>query len=438
MNLLSEVLWGYHVLFLITAVGVKLSFSTSFFQIRHFFKWLKYSLFPCKEEKGKVSSFAALSTALAGSIGTGNIVGVSAAISIGGAGAVFWMWVAAFFGMMTVFAECALSVHFDDGESKGAFSYIKRIGKGKILPFVYGIGCTLSALTMGNMAQANSVSEGMHQLGVKPVFTAVIISFIAFFSSKGGIKLVSKITEKLVPLMTLLFLVSSMVLLFIKRENIPDALNEIINGAFSKEAVMGGGFYIALKTGISRSVFTNEAGLGSSAAAFCEVENKNPVKMGYLGIFQVFLDTSVMCMVTALCILSGACERSGELLLLSAFKNVFGDFGKVLISLCMVLFALATVIASGYYGMVGLSFISKNKLSFIYPLLSFTAAFIGSIWNIDKIFILSDIFNGLMAIPNTLSLAFFLPLVKEICSKEEKLGKNTRQNRKIRDIFLKI
>ncbi|MBE6730135.1 MAG: sodium:alanine symporter family protein [Ruminococcaceae bacterium] len=427
MNLIFNVLWGYHVLFFITAVGMNLSFRTGFFQIRHFFRWIKYAFCSDKDSEGGINAFAALSTALAGSIGTGNIVGVAAAISIGGAGAVFWMWIAAFFGMMTVFAECALSVYFDDGKSKGAFSYIKRIGKGKILPYIYGVGCFLSALTMGNMAQSNAVAQGMAQLGVPPVISAVFLIVLVFLTSKGGIKFVSKLTEKLVPFMTLIFFIVSIALLFKMRDKIPCAINEIMEGAFSKEAFLGGSAFLAIKTGISRSVFTNEAGLGSSAAAFCEVKNKDPLKMGYLGIFQVFMDTTVMCLITALCILTGTHKRNGDLLAINAFSEVFGDFGRVMIVICMVLFALATVIASGYYGKVGLCFISKGKLNFIFPYAMALFAFMGALWRMDKIFMLSDIFNGLMAIPNLLSLCYFTEIAVEISKGDKNKLKSTQK-----------
>ena len=432
MNLVFNVLWGYHVLFFITAVGMNLSFRTGFFQIRHFFKWIKYAFSFDKENKGGINAFAALSTALAGSIGTGNIVGVAAAISIGGAGAIFWMWIAAFFGMMTVFAECALSVYFDDGKSKGAFSYIKRVGKGKVLPYIYGVGCFLSALTMGNMAQSNAAAQGMAEFGVPPLISGVMLILIVFLTSRGGIKFVSKLTEKLVPFMTLVFFAVSIALLIKTRENIPYAISEIMEGAFSKEAILGGSAFLAIKTGISRSVFTNEAGLGSSAAAFCEVHNKDPLKMGYLGIFQVFMDTTVMCLVTALCILTGTPKRNGDLLAINAFSEVFGDFGKIMITVCMVLFALATVIASGYYGKVGLSFISKGKLNFIFPYAMALFAFVGALWRMDKIFMLSDIFNGLMAIPNLLSLCYFTEIAVGISKESENKLKIRQKNTIVR------
>ena len=429
MKLISEILWGYHVLFFIAAVGVKLTFSTGFYQLRKFFAWFGYSLKPEKKkgEKG-INAFAALSTALAGSIGTGNIVGVAAAISIGGAGAIFWMWVAAFFGMMTVFAESALAVYFDDGKSKGAFSYIKKLRNGKVLTFIYGIGCFLSSLTMGNMAQSNAVAKGMGEFGVPAAVTAALLLVVTFFAGRGGIKFVSKLTAKLVPFMTLLFLFASVFLLYKQRAQIPAAFTEITEGAFSPGAFAGGGAYIAIKTGISRSIFTNEAGLGSSAAAFCEVEDKTPVKMGYLGIFQVFTDTTVMCLLTALCILTGTENRSGDLLALEAFTAVLGDGGRLLLSGCMVLFAFATVIAAGYYGRVGLEFISGGKLSFLFPYIYALCAFTGALWDMDKIFTLSDIFNGFMAVPNVLALSFFTPLVIKITREEgEEKGKKMRR-----------
>lgn len=429
MKLAVDVLWGYHVLGLILVTGIRLSLSTGFFQLRSLFRWLKYSLFPPKS-KGGISSFGALSTALAGSIGTGNIVGVAAAITVGGAGAIFWMWVSAFFGMMTVFAEVVLAAVNRGGRAKGAFAYIEKIGKGKILPFLYGVGCVLSSLSMGNMAQSNAVAKGMEQFGVSPWITGIALAVFLFFLTKRGLKGVTKVTGKLVPLMALLFFGVSAVCLVKYRHAIPGAVSEIMESAFSLRAGLGGGMFLAMKTGISRGVFTNEAGLGSSSMAFCEAEEKSPIKLGYLGIFQVFADTIVMCLVTALCILCATGERTGEYLVITAFENALGSGGKYLITCCMILFAFATMTATCYYGRVGLDYISKGRLTFLFPYLFGACAFLGSVMQITSIFAFCDAFNGLMAIPNLIALAFFSPQVARILREErEKEGRLRRTAR---------
>lgn len=425
MDVFVNLFWGYHVLGLILLTGIRLTFSSGFFQLRNIFKWLRFSLFPLKREAAKssksgISSFGALSTALAGSIGTGNIVGVAAAISVGGAGAIFWMWISAFFGMMTVFAEVVLSVKYK-GKSKGAFAYIEKIGNGKILPFIYGIGCVLSSLSMGNMAQSNAVAIGMKSFGVPCAVTGTALGLFLFFLTKRGIKGVAKITEKLVPLMTLLFFGASAVCLIKFRANIVPAFREIFESAFSLRAGIGGGLFLAMKTGISRGVFTNEAGLGSSSMAFCEVEDHTPRELGYLGIFQVFADTIVMCLVTALCILCCTDERSGEYLVLTAFGNALGKSGQNIITVCMILFALATTTATCYYGKVGLDYITKGRLTFLFPYMFGFCALLGAVMNIGVIFSFCDAFNGLMAIPNVIALAMLTPQAVELC--QESKGK---------------
>ena len=413
MKLFVDLLWGYHVLGLILVTGIRLTATTGFFQIRSFFKWLKYSLNPPKS-KGEISHSGALSAALAGSIGTGNIVGVAAAITVGGPGAVFWMWISALFGMMTVFAEVVLAVRFKNDRCKGAFAYIEKVGKGKILPFIYGVGCVLSSLSMGNMAQSNAVATGLNQFGVPLWATGIFLAIFLFVLTRKGLRGVTKITERLVPVMTVLFFGISIFCLIKFRNNIPGVFREIFTSAFDVRAVSGGGMYLAIKTGISRGVFTNEAGLGSSSMAFCEVKEKSPVKLGYLGIFQVFADTIVMCLVTALCILCGTDKRRGEYLVIDAFGNALGPLGEKLIVLCMVLFALATVTATCYYGKVGLEYISRGKLTFLFPYMFAAAAFLGCVMNIGNIFDFCDGFNGLMAIPNIIALAMLSPLIPQI------------------------
>ncbi len=405
MKILSDILWGYHVLILILLVGIKFTFKSRFFQVRKFFYWMKQCFTGSKEDKSGISPFAALCTALAGSIGTGNIVGVGLAISTGGAGAIFWMWISAFFGMMTVYFEIYYSQKYK-GLDIGAFSYIKKMPFGAALSLIYAMGCVLSCLTMGNMAQANSFSKAANSLNISPYISGAFLCVIIFILSQKGIKSVSALTEKLVPLMTLLFFVMSSMILFLFRHNLPSVFNEIFENAFSLRATLGGGMFVAMKVGISRGVFTNEAGLGLSTMAFSNVFGKTSKELACFGIFQVFIDTIVMCTITALCILSVGNARSGDFLSINAFEAGLGQWGYIGINLCMALFAFATICATSYYGKIGINYLSKGKWDFIFPYLFAACAFLGSILPLTQVFEISDTFNGFLAIPNILALIF--------------------------------
>ncbi len=420
LKLFVNILWGYHVLFLIFLTGIKLSFSSGFFQVRKFFYWTKECFRTDKSDENSISPFAALTTALAGSIGTGNIVGVGLAISVGGAGAIFWMWVSAFFGMMTVFYEVALAQKFK-GSDIGAFSYIKKLPKGKILCFIYGTGCVLSCLAMGNMAQANSFSTATQALNISPILSGVFLAVVMFFLSKKGIKAVAKLSEVLVPLMTLFFLAMCTVIIVKFRHNLPSVINEILAGAFTLEGGLGGGMFVAMKVGISRGVFTNEAGLGLSAMAFSNVSGKNPKELGCLGIFQVFMDTIVMCSVTGICILLATFTRSDEYLSITAFGAALGDFGFFGINLCMALFAFATMSATSYYGKIGINYITRGKGEFLFPYLFAIASFVGCVLPLEYVFELSDAFNGLLAIPNIIALIFLSKKIDKVYFTQKRL-----------------
>lgn len=409
MKIIIDILWGYHVLLLIFLTGIKFTISSGFLQFRHFFRWLKASFVAEKTDDG-ISPFQALSTALAGTIGTGNIAGVSLAIVVGGAGSIFWMWISAIFGMMTVFAEVVLSAKFSKS-GNGAIGYIEKIGRRKILAYIYALGCFLASLAMGNMAQANSVSVAISDWGISPIIIGIVLCIAVFTMSKGGIKSIANLTEKLVPFMTIIFFIFSILALYVCRDKIPSAIKEIFDSAFSLKAGLGGGMFIAMKTGISRGVFTNEAGLGLSSVAFSNVKNKNPRELGYLGIFQVFMDTVVMCTVTGLCVLVCTESRTGDYLVRTAFQTALGDWGSFGINFCMALFGFATMTATSFYGKTGLNYLSKGKLNFLFPYLAGAFAFFGSVMPLASVFDICDVFNSLLAIPNLIALTF---LFKEV------------------------
>ena len=341
LNALTSTLWGWHVLLLILLAGVCCTVSGRGYQLWHAKSWLKEAV------SGSRSQFQALTAALAGSIGTGNIVGVAAAITVGGPGAIFWMWVSSTFGMMTVFAENLLAAKHRS--APGALGYIESIRKwGRPLAVFYAAGCCLSSFGMGNMTQTNACAASLERFGLPAGITGIILSVLVFFVARGGLQFAVKITERLVPLMTLLFITASLGVLWVFRDNLPMAFRSIFENAFSLRAGAGGtaGALLALKTGVSRGVFTNEAGLGSSAFAYDKVTDRTPVELGCMGIFQVFVDTIVMCTVTGLCIL---CCRSpmleGAKLTFFAYESALGQPGGWAVSLCTALFAAATVIS---------------------------------------------------------------------------------------------
>ncbi len=427
---IRNVLWGWHVLLLILAAGIWFTLSTGFFQIRRGKSWLKAALCggPRKTENGGMSSFQALTAALGGSIGTGNIVGVAAAITVGGPGALFWMWVSSLFGMMTVFAENLLAARHRT--APGPLGYIEKAGKwGAYLAPLYAAGCFLSSLGMGNMTQTNACACALESFGLPPAATGLALALLVFFVARGGLAFGVKITERLVPAMTLLFFAASLGVLWVFRENLPGVFREIFQGAFSLQAGAGGtaGAFLALKTGISRGVFTNEAGLGSSSFAYGEVRDRSPVELGYLGIFQVFADTLVMCTVTGLCIL---CCRSpvleGARLTFFAYGSALGIWGERAVSLCTALFALATVVSWCCYGREGLFYLTKGRGKTAFALVQAAAAFLGCVFPLAAVFQIGDAFNGLMAVPNILALFRLRREVREQAVPAQKRGRGRK------------
>ena len=328
------------------------------------------------------------------------------AIATGGPGALFWMWASALLGMMTVYAENVLAARHR--QAPGALGYIRAAGRwGKPLAAVYAGGCCLSSLGMGTMAQTHAAAASLSPLGVPAAASALGLGLLAFWVARGGLALGAKITQRLVPLMTLLFFGASLWVLWVFRENIPRAFASVFQGAFSLKAGAGGaaGALLALRTGVSRGVFTNEAGLGSSAFAYQGVEGRSPEELGCLGIFQVFVDTLVMCTVTGLCIL---CCRSpvleGGQLAFYAFESALGPWGGRVASLCTALFALATLVAWCCWGREGLFYLAGGRGRTPYALAAGAAAALGCLLPLGTVFQLGDACNGLMALPNVAAL----------------------------------
>lgn len=427
---INSVVWGPFMLCFLLFVGIFFTAKLKFFQFTSFKLWWSEtagSLFKKNKQKasdGKISSFQAMATALAGAIGTGNIVGVAGAISLGGAGAIFWMWIASFFGMATIFAENVLGIKYRAKKNGkfvgGPMYYIEKGLHCKWLAVIFAVFCTVAALGMGNMTQANSVA-GALEIGfdVSPKLTGIVLSFLVGIIIFGGIGRIAALTEKLVPFMAIAYTLAAIIVIGVNFKNIPNAFQKIFVQAFDLNSAAGGfmgyGMSRAIKYGISRGVFSNEAGLGSSPIVHAAADTDNPYKQGMWGIFQVFIDTIVLCTLMALCILTTNSEQTGLdgiALSTAAFENVFGNFGTYFISVSIILFAFATLVSWSYFGERSLEYLTGGKFIRLYRIFYSMITYIGCVMSLSLVWEISDTLNGLMAIPNLIALLFLSQKIK--------------------------
>lgn len=421
-SFINGIVWGPFMLCFLLGAGIFFTFKLKFFQFTHFKVWwheTAMSLFrkdSRKKEKGKISSFQAMATALAGAIGTGNIVGVAGAISLGGAGAIFWMWIASFFGMATIFIENVLGIKYRTQRNGkyvgGPMYYIEKGLHCKWLAVIFAIFCTVAALGMGNMTQANSVAGALEiGFGVSPKISGIILSILVGLIIFGGIGRIASLTEKLVPFMAIIYTLAALIVIIVNFKNIPYAFQKIFLQAFDLNSAAGGfmgyGMSRAIKYGISRGVFSNEAGLGSSPIVHAAANTDNPYKQGMWGIFQVFMDTIVLCTLMALCILTTDSEKTGldgVALSTAAFQSVLGTAGTYFISLSIILFAFATLVSWSYFGERSLEYLTNGRFIKIYRIVYAMITYIGCVMSLSLVWEISDTLNGLMAIPNLIAL----------------------------------
>ena len=466
-----DVVWGPLGLVLLIGTGIIVTYLTKFFQISHIKLWFKHTLgslfkkdvIKHSNEKGSISPFQALCTALAATVGTGNIAGVATAICLGGAGAVFWMWVAAFFGMMTNYAENVLGIYYrrknEKGEwSGGAMYYLADgLGKkkgmesvGKILSVLFCLFAMLAAFGIGSMGQVNKIVTNVAQafdvsaLSSVEVFSGVslyniilgaIIMALTALITLGGLKRIANVAEKIVPLMVVLFVFGSLVIIGINYASIVPAFKAIFVNAFNPEAFVGGGvgFVLAevITQGFKRGVFSNEAGLGSSVMVHSNSNIKEPVKQGMWGIFEVFADTMIVCTMTALVILTAGGLEGGAFNVVTgevaagytdatlvgcAFNTVFswGNLGEKFIAIAMFLFAFTTVLGWSHYGSKAWEFLFGAKTTFIFRIIHVCTVIFGAVLTSSLAWDISDTFNGLMMIPNLIGVLVLSPLVVKI------------------------
>lgn len=423
-HVVNAVVWGPLMLALIIFVGVMFSVRLRFFQLFKCNLWLKQtfgSLFNKENLKGSkkngITPFQAVSTALASAIGTGNVVGVATAITLGGPGAVFWMWVAAFFGMMTTFAENVLGLKYrtvnELGEKVGGPMYYIEKGLGqRWMACFFAFACILASFGMGNMTQANSIAASLKKsFNLPPAIVGLVLAAIIGCIIFGGVKRISQVSAKIVPFMTIFYILGGLVVIVAHARSLPKALFDIISGAFNLRSVSGGATGVimsnAIKYGISRGVFSNEAGLGSSPIVHAASNETEPVNQGMWGIFQVFVDTILVCSITALCILTSGVtpeDKGGAMLSVQAFSSTFGGFGEKFVAISISLFAFATIVGWSYYGERCVEYLSSRKNILIYKAVYILFVMFGSVMQLDLVWGISDTFNGLMAFPNLIAL----------------------------------
>ena len=457
---INGMVWGWPALILLGFVGIFMTVLTGFFQITHIGHWMKNTIgaiFKDKHVTGHtddktISQFQSLCTALAATVGTGNIVGVAGAIATGGPGAVFWMWIIAFFGMMTNYSENVLGILYrrkgKDGEWHGGAMYYLRDGLGSykgckqignILAILFSLFCLLASFGIGNMSQVNSMVSNVVTAGDSvgiaiPAIAVGIFLFVAVAAViLGGLKRIARTTEKIVPFMVVLYFIGTVVIILLHVSAIPAVFVAIFKGAFSLKSAAGGvvgaGIATAMKMGFKRGVFSNEAGLGSSVMVHSSSNVREPVRQGMWGIFEVFADTIIVCTLTALTILSSgamdletgvltpAAEEIGSSSLMSyAFSQVFGPAGAIFIAAAILLFAYSTVLGWSHYGTTACRYLFGDKAVIPYRVIFVIIVLAGSVMEAQLAWDISDTFNGLMMLPNLIGVLALSSMVMK-CTK---------------------
>lgn len=433
-DIINNIVWGKPLLFLLLGTGLLYTVRLGFFQIVKFPQIMKctfFSLFHDKSrtrcsEKGSISQFQAVSAALAAAMGTGNIAGVATALTIGGAGAIFWMWVSAVLGMALVYGENYLGTVYRrriDGKWYGGPMAYLEYGAGKKgLAVMFAVCCSLAALGMGNMTQVNSISSSLEGcFGISPAVTGAAAVLICGVIISGGIKRIGSVTQILIPVLSVAYIGAAVFIIVCNCERIPAAFSEIFRGAFGIRSVGGGisGAVISrsINAGLRRGVFSNEAGLGSSAVLHSSADCRDPGQQGMWAVFEVFADTIVCCTLTALVILTTGVMDGGSdgvMLVTEAFGKETGKLAPYFITAAVSLFAFATIIGWFYCGECAVTYIFGDAGIPFYKLIFLAFVFVGAVAELEAVWTVSDIFNGLMAFPNLTGLILLRKEVRTV------------------------
>ena len=455
VNFVNDILWNKWLLllFLLLGSGIYFTFRTRFVQVRKFGSGLRM-VFGSINLRGKaagkdgMSSFQALATAIAAQVGTGNIAGCASALVAGGPGAVFWMWVSAFFGMATIYGEAVLSQKYrhvapDGTVSGGPIYYIRAAFRGKLGTFFSGffaVAIILALGFMGNMVQSNSIGEAFFTaFGVPKLLTGLVVAGLSAFIFLGGVKRIAAITEKLVPIMACFYIVGALAAIAMNWRGILPAFQAIFLGAFQPQAVMGGVIGVSIKEavrfGVARGLFSNEAGMGSTPHAHAMAKVAKPQDQGSVAIVGVFIDTFVVLTITALVILTsgmlGTTGADGALLdatalAQAAFNHAFGSFGNAFVAICLLFFAFSTIIGWYFFGETNVKalFHGSKLATRLYSLIALMCIVLGSFQKVTLVWNMSDMFNGLMVIPNLLAVLALSGVVKKFATDEHYLGRD--------------
>ena len=453
-GVVNNFIWGVPAMICIVGVGLFLSFRTKFIQIRKFPYAMKVTfgrMFKKREASdGALTPFQAVCTALAATVGTGNVAGVAGAIAIGGPGAVFWMWMSALLGMCTKFSEVTLAVHFceknKDGDYVGGPMYYIKNGLKKHwlwLAYLFSAFGVLTVFGTGNATQVNTITTAIDSAlfnyniiseDTAPTLNLIIGIVLAVLIGLillGGVKRIGQVAEKLVPFMAVFYIILAIGVVVININHVPEVFSDIFKGAFNPASVTGGvvgSFFMSMKKGVSRGIFSNEAGLGTGSIAHACADTRKPVKQGFFGIFEVFVDTIVICTLTALVILCsgvpvGYGQAAGAELTISGFTSTYGGWVSIFTAVAMCCFAFSTIIGWGLYGTRCIEFLFNSRVNKPFMLVYSLVAIVGATLNLDLLWSVAETFNGLMIIPNLIAV-FMLSGVVVNMVKEYFAGKD--------------
>ncbi len=458
---INAYLSNYILIILLVGCGLIFSFKTRFVQVRCFGEGMKkvfgnIKLFGGKHNSG-LSSFQALATAIAAQVGTGNIVGACGAILVGGPGAIFWMWVIAFFGMATIYAEAVLAQETKEVDAEGnvvggPVYYIKKAfnnGFGKFLAIFFAVAITLALGFMGSMVQSNSIANACNTaFGIPTWIIGLVVAIVAAVIFLGGVQRIASVTEKLVPIMAILYIVGGIVILAWRAKYIPETFAMIFRFAFQPQAILGGGFgaaiAAAISQGVKRGLFSNEAGMGSTPHAHALANVEKPHDQGVVAMIGVFIDTFVVLTITALIVISTLYTGDGILagiahsgandfaaaaealgvtknnMVQVAFQGLLGDkIGGIFVAICLLFFAFSTIISWNYFGKINFQYLFGKKVTFIYSIVALVFIFLGSVLSSNLVWELADMFNNLMVIPNVIALVALSGIVAAAAKKRK-------------------
>lgn len=432
---INDFVWGVPAMICIIGVGLILTLRTGFIQFRKFGYALKNSIGRIftkeKAQEGSITPFQAVCTALAATVGTGNIAGVAGAIAIGGPGAVFWMWISALLGMCTKFAEVTLAVHYreksENGDYVGGPMYYIKNGLGQKWYWMATLYAALGSLTVlgtGNATQVNTITTSINsallsfhaiddsQVKTVSLIIGIVIAILVALVLLGGVKRIGGVAEKLVPFMAVLYIVLSLGVVFLNIDSIPSVFKAIFVGAFNPSAFTGGivgSFLISMRRGVSRGIFSNEAGIGTGSIAHACADTEEPVKQGMFGIFEVFTDTIIICTLTALVILCSGVNinygvAAGAELTISGFTSTYGNWVSIFTAIAMCCFAFSTILGWGLYGARCVEFVFSHKVVKPFMVIYALVAIVGATVDLGLIWGIADTYNGLMSIPNLIAL----------------------------------